>query len=513
MRNYTDEEVISLVKKSKRGNMEAFEELVEIYQKFVFGIILFDIKNREDAEDIAQEVFIKAWKGMSEFRQDSTFATWLYRISKNAVKDFVRNRERRPLRTDETEFDDKFIETNTPEQTVLNREKNSIILEIIDTLPTEQKESLIYRDLMGITYLEIADITGVTVGTVKSRISRARERVKKKISETITVFLPSKSAKVIKETEIMKNEKPIFSEEIENAYKKETESAIRVPENFKKIVIEKTKTEKLKIRKKTLIGLSSAAAVVILTFGAVIAATKTGIFSVTKDNESAYGVSDEANGSLYYDREFFSSDNSVFDDVDEDSAESLYDFFSDFESVCDDITDEKITSSHSDEELLYLQNTVYEADGKTYNWYSFYNAVIKEKINPEETRAKEYLKDNIEHFESVGMSAERIQAETLIKAVFPCETLFDAEEADVDINNYSSASSSVKKYLETNEFYSETNEKSLNFFEFYNDCIKGETDPRFGKANTYIKNALAFFENNDFSEGVNMAKFLLSAEY
>lgn len=183
MRNYTDEEVISLVKKSKRGNMEAFEELVEIYQKFVFGIILFDIKNREDAEDIAQEVFIKAWKGMSEFRQDSTFATWLYRISKNAVKDFVRNRERRPLRTDETEFDDKFIETNTPEQTVLNREKNSIILEIIDTLPTEQKESLIYRDLMGITYLEIADITGVTVGTVKSRISRARERVKKKISE------------------------------------------------------------------------------------------------------------------------------------------------------------------------------------------------------------------------------------------------------------------------------------------------------------------------------------------
>lgn len=311
----------------------------------------------------------------------------------------------------------------------------------------------------------------------------------------------------------MKNERPIFSEEIENAYKKETESAIRVPENFKKIVIEKTKTEKLKMRKKTLIGLSSVAAVVILTFGAVIAATKTGIFSITKDNESACGISDEANGSLYYDREFSSSDNSVFDDVDEDSAESLYDFFSDFESVCDDITDEKITSSHSDEELLYLQNTVYEADGKTYNWYSFYNAVIKEKINPEETRAKEYLKDNIEHFEAVGMSAERIQAETLIKAVFPCETLFDAEESDVDINNYSSASSSVKKYLETNEFYSETNEKSLNFFEFYNDCIKGETDPRFGKANTYIKNALAFFENNDFSEGVNMAKFLLSAEY
>lgn len=184
MRNYTDEEVASLVKKSKRGNTEAFEELVELYQKFVFGTVLFDIKNREDAEDIAQEVFIKAWKGISEFRQDSTFATWLYRIAKNSVKDFVRNRERRTVRTDEAEIDDKVIETNTPEQAMLNKEKNGIILEIIETLPQEQKEALIYRDLMGITYLEIADITGVTVGTVKSRISRARERVKKKISES-----------------------------------------------------------------------------------------------------------------------------------------------------------------------------------------------------------------------------------------------------------------------------------------------------------------------------------------
>ncbi len=185
MRNYTDEEVAALVKKSKRGSADAFGELVEIYQKFVFGIVLSDIRNREDAEDISQEVFIKAWKGIYEFRQDSTFASWLYRIAKNAVKDFVRSKERRPVPSEnaESELERASLDGETPEQAVLNAEEKSEILAVIDNLPPEQKEALTYRDLMGITYLEIAEITGVTVGTVKSRISRAREYVKKNISE------------------------------------------------------------------------------------------------------------------------------------------------------------------------------------------------------------------------------------------------------------------------------------------------------------------------------------------
>ncbi len=186
MQNYTDEEVAALVKKCKRGDTDAFGELVEIYQKFVFGTVLSDLKNREDAEDVSQEVFIKAWKGISEFRQDSTFATWLYRIAKNAVRDFVRNRERRPVISPDGEEEMQSMESgaDTPEQALLKKEKKAEILSIIDTLPEEQKEAITYRDLMGITYLEIADITGVTVGTVKSRISRARETVKRKISES-----------------------------------------------------------------------------------------------------------------------------------------------------------------------------------------------------------------------------------------------------------------------------------------------------------------------------------------
>ncbi len=185
MRNYTDEEVAALVKKSKRGNTDAFGELVEIYQKFVFGIVISDVKNREDAEDISQDVFVKAWKGIFEFRQDSTFASWLYKIAKNSAKDFIRSRERRPISAPDGDEALSQIPDGdeTPEQAVLKDEEKSEILAVIDTLPAEQKEALTYRDLMGITYLEIAEITGVTIGTVKSRISRAREHIKKKISE------------------------------------------------------------------------------------------------------------------------------------------------------------------------------------------------------------------------------------------------------------------------------------------------------------------------------------------
>lgn len=186
MRNYTDEEVAALVKKSKRGNTDAFGELVEIYQKFVYGCVFSDLNNKEDAEDLSQEVFIKAWRGISEFRLDSTFATWLYKIAKNTVRDYIRKNERRPRKADDAEEILNVIEsdTETPEQTVLRREERDMIISFIETLPEEQKTAITYRDLMGITYLEIADITEVTVGTVKSRISRARETVKKMISES-----------------------------------------------------------------------------------------------------------------------------------------------------------------------------------------------------------------------------------------------------------------------------------------------------------------------------------------
>lgn len=185
MLKYTDEEVALLVKKVKKGSLQAFEELVIIYQKFVYGTVLADVKNPQDAEDIAQEVFLKAWRGIGGFRGECSFATWLHRIAKNAVCDFQRKQQkRREIKEDPEPTLSKLpSEEPSPEELVISRENASAIEKIINTLPEEQRQALIYRDMMGITYLEIADITGVTVGTVKSRISRGRETVKSAIEK------------------------------------------------------------------------------------------------------------------------------------------------------------------------------------------------------------------------------------------------------------------------------------------------------------------------------------------
>lgn len=185
MLKYTDEEVALLVKKVKKGSLQAFEELVIIYQKFVYGTVLADVKNPQDAEDIAQEVFLKAWRGIGGFRGECSFATWLHRIAKNAVCDFQRKQQkRREIKEDpEPTLSKLSSEEPSPEELVISRENASAIEKIINTLPEEQRQALIYRDMMGITYLEIADITGVTVGTVKSRISRGRETVKSAIEK------------------------------------------------------------------------------------------------------------------------------------------------------------------------------------------------------------------------------------------------------------------------------------------------------------------------------------------
>lgn len=185
MLKYSDEEVLTLVKKVKKGDVNAFEQLVIIYQKFVYGTVLADVKNKEDAEDISQEVFLKVWNSIGSFRADSSFATWLHKIAKNTTFDFLRKRSKRKEISEDPDSALAVIPSNdpSPEDTVIGNETVNEIEKIIDTLPEEQRISLIYRDLMGITYLEIADITGVTVGTVKSRISRARETVKNAIEK------------------------------------------------------------------------------------------------------------------------------------------------------------------------------------------------------------------------------------------------------------------------------------------------------------------------------------------
>lgn len=173
-----------LLKKAKRGDLAAFEALVRIYQNRIYALALRMTGNREDAFDVAQEAILKIYRGLSSFREKSSFATWVYSVTRNAALDFLR--KQRPVVSLE-ELRGQGIELggrgDGPDGRVLEGEKVRAVAAAINALSEQQKTVLVLRDIEGYSYEEIAIIIGVSLGTVKSRLSRAREQVRKKYSE------------------------------------------------------------------------------------------------------------------------------------------------------------------------------------------------------------------------------------------------------------------------------------------------------------------------------------------
>ena len=191
----TDEAKLSgdalLVDRAKNGDSEAYGALVEKYSSFVYRTIFYDIKKHEDAEDISQEVFNKAYGALNVFRYDSEFSTWLYRICKNAVYDYVRktNRNKTVSLSDMTYDDEDEKEAEIPdrsgkyepEKQLITNETTRLVREAIYELSEEHREVIILRELEGYSYAEIAELLSLEEGTVKSRLSRARIALKKKL--------------------------------------------------------------------------------------------------------------------------------------------------------------------------------------------------------------------------------------------------------------------------------------------------------------------------------------------
>lgn len=180
-----------LVKKTINGDASAFGGLVEKYSSFVYRTIFFDLRCREDAEDISQEVFIKAYKSLASFRYDSEFSTWLFRICKNTVYDHLRKQTRTKTLSvydmgdgdDDKEFE--FADTDgeyQPEKAYISKETSRLVNDAISELSEEHRDVIILRDIEEKSYSEIADILSIEEGTVKSRLSRARASLKKKLS-------------------------------------------------------------------------------------------------------------------------------------------------------------------------------------------------------------------------------------------------------------------------------------------------------------------------------------------
>ena len=190
-----------LVRAAQRGDDSAFEELVRTYEKRVYHLALRMCGNVDDAYEVAQEAFLSAWKGMRFFRGDSSFSTWLYRLTSNAAIDFLR-RQRRQGGSDGVSLDDEdtFLEVAdpapSPHQQAERLELRDALARGLGALSPEHRQVLLLRELQGLTYEEIAAALELDLGTVKSRIARAREKLRKYLvaSGNFSGYLPSNLA-------------------------------------------------------------------------------------------------------------------------------------------------------------------------------------------------------------------------------------------------------------------------------------------------------------------------------
>ncbi|HVS78132.1 MAG TPA: RNA polymerase sigma factor RpoE [Steroidobacteraceae bacterium] len=184
---------LSLVRRVQRGDKGAFDALVLKYQHKLVKLVMRYVRNPAEAEDIAQEAFIKAYRALPQFRGDSAFYTWLYRIAINTAKNAVVSRDRSPIdynvdrgSTDSDESYDmqgRMRDSETPEGLVLTDEIRSTVNAAIDALPEDLRTAIVLRELEGLSYEEIAAAMACPVGTVRSRIFRAREAIDRRLRE------------------------------------------------------------------------------------------------------------------------------------------------------------------------------------------------------------------------------------------------------------------------------------------------------------------------------------------
>ena len=171
---------LSLVKRAKAGDLRAFDLLVIKYQGRLISTAYKFVKDRHIAEDIAQESFIKSFKSLSTFREDSTFYTWIYRITVNTAKNFLVSKKRKDelLQTElskEGDYVEEAVTADTPEDLLNASELKNIILNSVNLLGEDTKTAFSLREFEGLSYEQIAKVIDCPVGTVRSRIFRGRE--------------------------------------------------------------------------------------------------------------------------------------------------------------------------------------------------------------------------------------------------------------------------------------------------------------------------------------------------
>jgi len=176
---------LALAERARRGDDSAFESIVNRYSRLVYNIALRSVQSPEDAADITQETFLKAWRSLHSFRGDCSLSTWLCRIAMNCAVDHARSAKRHSTVSlsapDDDSSDWDLPETDVramPEEELTRQTEIAAVRSAINALPEDQRVIVTMRDITGLSYAEIAETLGLEMGTVKSRINRARAAVK-----------------------------------------------------------------------------------------------------------------------------------------------------------------------------------------------------------------------------------------------------------------------------------------------------------------------------------------------
>ena len=179
-----------LVLRVQHGDKRAFDVLVLKYQQRIASIVSRYLRDQDEVADVTQEAFIKAYRALANFRGDAQFYTWLYRIAINTAKNHLVAKSRRPPNTDKDINDGEFSENSVvleaedqPETLLARDQLQSVILAAVDDLQEDLRTALMLREFDGLSYEEIAEIMACPVGTVRSRIFRARETIEKKMAQ------------------------------------------------------------------------------------------------------------------------------------------------------------------------------------------------------------------------------------------------------------------------------------------------------------------------------------------
>ena len=177
-----------LVEQVQKGDKRAFDLLIQKYQHRIVSLVARYVSDQSEAQDVAQEAFIKAYRAIDRFRGDSAFYTWLYRIAINTAKNWLVARKRRPPASDidaadaeQYDMESRLKEQGTPENEMMREEIKRTVFDTIAELPDDLRTAIMLREMEGMSYEDIALTMDCPIGTVRSRIFRAREAIDEKL--------------------------------------------------------------------------------------------------------------------------------------------------------------------------------------------------------------------------------------------------------------------------------------------------------------------------------------------